>query len=400
MERHLRVALSRVRSDRVNVFYFVEHVGRFVSNKPGVSPWKYVNSQAFRDDLEQHEELYRDFLAPLVKSGHVRYVVPSEVCDLFERWERETKIADGSSFQSDTAKGSITFAVNTHDWMHVDQSADLLLRLIELYEKHGVRGDFYLTAPMTRHYAESRPDVIRRLRDSKMTISYHVRPPHILYPGFNGRLRTLDDDALAKTLRDYETYRLDMTTGELLQDQPGGYQYVAATFGRKPVALGVPTGSPRERAAARRNYRKLGSKVIVEHHESGTKLDRPFEWVDGLLVRPSDFSVTRWAAPGDGSDRRGPGNFWWNMLSTARAADYHPATYLKQRLSEWDGPREPIVTCLIHENNFYRARSTPWALVYYADIRRGRPLNAPFNLNAPDASVARSPADRQAIWRA
>jgi len=133
---------------------------------------------------------------------------------------------------------------------------------------------------------------------------------------------------------------------------------------------------------------------------AGPKLDRPFEWVDGLLVRPSDFSVTRWAAPGDGSDRRGPGNFWWNMLSTPRAAHYQPTTYLKKRLAEWNGPREPIVTCLIHENNFYRARSTPWALVYYADIRKSRPLNAPFNLNAPDASVARSPADRQAIWRA
>ena len=29
-------------------------------------------------------------------------------------------------------KGYITFAINTHDWMHVDQSADVLLRLVEL----------------------------------------------------------------------------------------------------------------------------------------------------------------------------------------------------------------------------------------------------------------------------
>jgi len=233
-----------------------------------------------------------------------------------------------------------------------------------------------------------------------MTISYHVRPPHVLYPGFNGRLRNLDDDALAKTLRDYETYRLDMTTGELLRDQPGGYQYVAATFGRKPVALGVPTGSPRERTAARRVYRELGAKVIVEHHESGTTLDRPFEWVDGLLMRPSDFSVTRWTASGDRPGFRARGNFWWNMLSTPRAADYNPTAYLKKRLAEWRAPRPPLITCLIHENNFYRARSTPWALVYYADIRKSRALKPPFNLGAPDASVARSPEDRQAIWSA
>jgi len=307
--------------------------------------------------------------------------------------------AEGT-LQPDDVKGYITFAINTHDWMHVDQSADVLLRLIELHETHGVRGDFYLTAPMIHHYAESRPDVSRRLRDSRMTISYHVRPPHILYPGFNGRLRDLDDDALAKTLRDYETYRLDMTTGELLRDQPGGYQYVAETFGRKPVALGVPTGSPRERAAARRNYRELGTKVIVEHHETGTKLDRPFEWTDGLLMRPSDFSVTRWAASGARPGRRRSSNFWWNMLSTPRATDYSPTVYLKRRRADWNGPRPPIITCLIHENNFYRARSTPWALVYYADSRKHRPLKAPFDLNARDASIARSPADRQAIWRA
>jgi hypothetical protein len=93
IERHLRVALSRVRADRINVSYFVEHVGRFVSKKPGQRPWEYVNSEAFRDDLEEHEKLYCDFLAPLVKSGHVRYVVPSEVGELFETWERKVGIA-------------------------------------------------------------------------------------------------------------------------------------------------------------------------------------------------------------------------------------------------------------------------------------------------------------------
>jgi len=297
-------------------------------------------------------------------------------------------------------KGCITFAINIHDWIHVDQSADILLRLIALFDKYGVRGDFYLTAPMTHHYAESRPDVIRRLRESKMTISYHIRPPHVLYPGFNQRLDGLDDDQLVRTLREYETYRLDMATGELLRDQPGGYKYVAETFGRKPVALGIPTGSPRERVAGRRIYRELGAKVVVEHHESGTKLDRPFEWIDGLLIRPSDFSVTRWTAPGDRPGRTGRGNFWWNMLSTPRAADYAPTAYLKRRLSEWRGPRPPLITCLIHENNFYRARSTPWALVYYADVRKSRPLRPAFKLDAPDASVARSPENRQAIWRA
>ncbi|HIQ19926.1 MAG TPA: hypothetical protein EYH34_01630 [Planctomycetes bacterium] len=440
MERHLRVALSRVRADRLNVFYFVEHVGRFVPREPVMTPWQYVNSQAFRDDLAQHEKLYRDFLAPLVKSGHVRYAIPSEICDLFEQWERKTGIAapggtgsssasagEAAGAQTDSsaasaasvqaggaaetgrleaeplragAKGYITFAINVHDWLHIDQSADTLLKLIHLFEKYGVRGDFYLTAPITHHYAESRPDVIRRLRNSKMTISYHVRPPHILYPGFNQDLLDMDEDEMAETIRDYETYRLDLATGRLIASQPGGYRYVAKTFGRKPAALGVPTPTARVRHVARQVYRRLGAKVIVEHHETGTKIDRPFEYVDGLLVRPSDFSVTRWIAPGDRPGRRGRGNFWWNMLATPRAADYNPTAYLKKRLGQWNASRAPLITCLIHENNFYRARSTPWALIYYVDARKSRPRRPPFDLDAPDASAPRSAENREAIWQA
>ena len=71
--------------------------------------------------------------------------------------------------------------------------------------------------------------------------------------------------------------------------------------------------------------------MIVEHHESGTEMDRPFEFVAGLLVRPSDFSVTRWPVSASGSGRN---NFWWNMLSTPRAGDYNPVGYLKRRLAE------------------------------------------------------------------
>jgi len=162
------------------------------------------------------------------------------------------------------------------------------------------------------------------------------------------------------------------------------------------VALGLPVGNPRLRRAARRVYRELGAKVVVEHHESGTKLDRPFEWIDGLLMRPSDFSVTRWSVPT--GPRRAA--FWWNMLSTPKAAEYNPTAYLKKRLAQWRGQRPPIITCLIHENNFYRRRSTPWALIYYADARKSRPLMPPYNLKAPDASQPRPARDQQAIWKA
>ena len=64
MERHIRAALSNVRADRINTFYFVEHVDRFTAPR-GQSPLDYVMSTHFDADLENHERLFRDFIAPL-----------------------------------------------------------------------------------------------------------------------------------------------------------------------------------------------------------------------------------------------------------------------------------------------------------------------------------------------
>ncbi len=114
MERHLRVALNRVRADKLNTFYFVEHVGRFQA-RAGQSPLEYVHSKAFRDDLEQHERFLRDVVAPLVKSGHIQYTIPSEICDRFEAWEKKNPLkppfnldaTDASEARSDENRRAI-----------------------------------------------------------------------------------------------------------------------------------------------------------------------------------------------------------------------------------------------------------------------------------------------------
>lgn len=303
-------------------------------------------------------------------------------------------IRDGLS-----APGYMTFVINVHDTVHVDESADTILRLIGIYEKYGVRGDFYLTAPMVSLYAERRPEVIERLRDSNMTISYHVRPPHPLYNGFDAGLKSLDDAALAAAITDYENYRLDLATGGLLRDQPGGYAYVASVFGRDPVVASAPNSDRRLWSAAEKVYAGLGAHATVLYHEEGTDPKQPFEWVEGLLIRPSDFSVTRWGEPG----REGKEPFWWNMLSTSKAAEYNPTAYLQGQLADWQTKntgRSPFITALIHENNFYRQGAEAWTSIYYADTGKKQPLTPPYDLNASDPSKPRSQAEQDAIWAA
>ncbi|MCX6908087.1 MAG: hypothetical protein NTY01_08595 [Verrucomicrobia bacterium] len=315
------------------------------------------------------------------------------------QWIREmadaNKPADKASNHESrvTNHASITFAVNTHDWPHLDESAATVLRLVAIFERNKVRGDFYFTPQIVEHYEQKRPDVIQRLKQSGMCISYHVRPPHPTYGGFEGRLRDLDDAALAKTLRDYETYRLDPATGELQRNKPGGYTYVAKVFGRKPVVVSPQCRDPRIRAAALKVYAELGAKMVVAYHESGTKLEQPFEWVQGLLARPSDFSITRWGVGGRQEV------FWWNMLDAPNAAEFNPTERLKNQLAAWKGSRPPFITALIHENDFSRS-GTGWSGIYLdGEGRNSRPKQPPFDLNAPDPSRPRTAEARERIWK-
>ncbi len=298
--------------------------------------------------------------------------------------------------------GYMTFAINVHDWRHIDESADTLVRATGIFEKHGVRGDFYLTGEMARLYGQKRPDLVERLKNSGMTISYHVRPPQPTYSGFDEALKKLGDEPLLQAVKDSETYRLDMTTGGLITSEPGGYSLVADLFGRPPVVASAQSSDPRIREAVLSVYRSMGAKMAVFYHEEGTKLDRPFEWRNGLLARPSDFSITRWqedSTPRKGADA-GKDPFWWNFMETSRAAAYNPAAHLDQRMSGWTSARPAFVTSLIHENNFPRSGAESWTSVYFADDGKTRPKSPPFDVYARDTSKLRSQAQQDAIWAA
>jgi hypothetical protein len=312
-----------------------------------------------------------------------------------------TEAPDTSHLEPET--GYISFIINVHDWPHPDESADVLLQLVDLFDRYNVRGDFYFTAEITRKLAEKRPEVIERLKNSNMTISYHVRPPHPLYAGFDSRLKNLSDAELYQTLLDYETYALNLETGGLDKSQPGGYSYVAQVFGRNPVVAPAPNNDQRTKGAAQRVYASLGAQMTLLYHEEGTKLEQPFEYVNGLLVRPSDFSVTRTTSV-DGKD-----NFWWNFMSSSEAGVYDPTKMLQAQLSEWQRQtgslpysRAPFITALIHENNFYRSGAEAWSSIYFTmdKGKKGQPLPAPWNLSAPDPSTLRTEEDQAAIFTA
>jgi peptidoglycan/xylan/chitin deacetylase (PgdA/CDA1 family) len=393
--RALANSVAASTAGAVNVMHFTLHPGELLGSPA--------------DPFGAVERFLTEHVDPLVAAGRVQWATLAGMADAYIAWEqggsddavrRPLRRHVRAGGEPDPASaGSITFAVNVHDWVHTDESAATLGRLVDLFERHGVRGDFYFTPEIARALAERHPEVVDRLRRSAMTISYHVRPPHPLYPGFDSRLRGLDAASLRAALLDYETYAVDLATGELDRTRPGGYRYVEQVFGRPPVVASAPTGDPVLRSAAQQVYRELGARATVVYHETGTDSERPFEYVNGLLVRPSDFSVTRVTAV-NGSD-----NFWWNFTAAADAASYHPLRLLELGLAAWqasDPSRPPLITALIHENNLPRRGPEGWTSFYYEidHGQRAEPLPPPWHLAAPDPSRLRPASEQAAIWAA
>ncbi len=403
----LERSLCAARKDRVNVFHITVHPGELRG-----SP---------RAPFQALEAWLTKALDPLVAAGKVQWATFAQMADAYGAWERANPGADPRGLartmdrdrphpgptpdpvaqpataatpeqkngQTLTGPGYITFAVNVHDWCHPRESADTLKRLVGIFKRQGVKGDFYMTGPMAAVYRAQCPDVITALKESGMTISYHFRPPHPAYTGFSDRLAPLEGAALEAALRAVETGELDLATGAIHPERKGGYALVAETFGQPPVCVSALTDLPKVKAALLKIYRGMGAKMTMLYHESGTRVEQPFEFVEGLLVRPSDFSITRWSPTGNRADA-----FWWDKLRfDATALD--PTAKLQKELARWHAPRPPLITALIHENNFYRHGPESWKACYLQDRT---PLPSPWNLKAADASRPRPPQEIEKIF--
>ncbi|NWF99712.1 MAG: hypothetical protein HXY19_02050 [Thermoanaerobaculaceae bacterium] len=388
--RALVASVAAATPDAVNVMHFTLHPGELRGDPA--------------DPFGEVDRFLTTHVDPYVAEGRVQWATFGEMADAYRAWE-QTGTSRGrlrrrvGSTGGEASEGYITFAVNVHDWVHPDESAATLNRLVDIFERYGVRGDFYFTPEVVRVLLERHPEVVERLRRSAMTISYHVRPPHPLYAGFHAPLAGLAGEVLQVAIRDYETYKLDLKTGALDRSGPGGYRYVAQVFARAPVVASAPTDDPELRSAALGVYRELGARATVIYHESGTDPEQPFEFVQGLLVRPSDFSVTRVTVI-DGSE-----NFWWNYMGSTQADRYHPLRILEKSLANWNASapsRLPFITALIHENNFVRPGAEAWSAYYYEmhNGQRGDPLPPPWDLDAPDPSQLRPEREQEAIWAA
>jgi hypothetical protein len=289
--------------------------------------------------------------------------------------------------------GYVTFVVNVSDFVNLSDSAATLLHVIDLLDSFNLHAEFFLNGPMTHAYLQSHPEVIERLLETGMTISYHVLPPHPLVPGFQAPLEISAINLKEERIADYESQRLDVSTGALIENEPGGYQYLTQTFGVAPSAVSIPDDPIKGFALP--HYATLGAKMVVLYNEPGADVEQPFLQEYGMWVRPVDINISHWPAEGIDASMA-----WWDMLATEFAASYQPALRLQTEAESWNAERLPFITIPIDEYNFYREGPAPWTMIYYRDPSMTQAIQPPFNLGAPDLSSPRSPENMQVVWTA
>lgn len=290
-------------------------------------------------------------------------------------------------------QGFITFVVKVSDFVHLNDSAETLLQLIDIFEAQGVRAEFYLTGPMLRLFAQQHLELVQRFSDSRMTISYHVQPPHPFVPGFQAPLQGLPVNVTEDTIREYESAALDLTTGSLQEVNPGGYGYLTEVFGNPPVTVSIPDTSMRGFALP--IFQQLGAKMVVLKEGERSDPDQPYHQEYGMWVRPADIHISHWPTVGIDASMA-----WWDMLATESAASYQPVSRLQEELVSWGDERLPFVVVSIDAYNFYREGPPPWTMIYYQAPGSTQPNSPPYDLEAPDLTSPRSPENQIAVWEA
>jgi len=219
----------------------------------------------------------------------------------------------------------LTFVINVHDFVNLTESADVIKKAMEVYKKYNVKGEFYLTSTMWEKYKENYPEIIELLKDEKhATVSYHIRPPHPVYPGFTSKIEGLNKEELKEILRKYETHSLNLETGNY-ENKEGGYALMKKDLGYAPPSAGIFSDKPEIVETEVEILKEMGLSMIVRHGDGGSLADFG-EKKYGLWIRPADFEILE--------DENGKA--WWNT-------DKKPADLLSEKISYFTEKKYPTL---------------------------------------------------------
>ncbi|MBD1209325.1 MAG: T9SS type A sorting domain-containing protein [Ignavibacteria bacterium] len=299
--------------------------------------------------------------------------------------------------------------MNCHDFSQVRTSYTTLSRLFGIYRKYNIIADFYFTDMLAQRLEWSYPGFLDSLRRAGMGINIHHRSPHAITfrptrrEAENPQLGLITlfrqgrtDEAIAECEK-WERRRVNVATGGL-DSAVGGYDFLEQKAGVKPtcVGFGISGNFDGDSIAigAMISLKKSGLRATVDDHEGGADTQFPFMSLRGVLSRPADSSITRWAAGTMPRD-----TFWWKMVLTPDADAYSPRRYAERLMSQVNKSQLTLMNAIMHETDFSYDRP-PFYSVYYVSGTAGATNPVPYDTTAfpTDRIIPWSETQKNAIW--
>lgn len=303
----------------------------------------------------------------------------------------------------------MNIVLNCHDFSQVKTSYSTLSRAFTLFKQYGLVADYYFTEQLAQRLEWNYPGFLDSLRRAGMGINIHHRAPHALTfraTQANAPKAQLDiitlfrqgktDEAYAQ-MEQWERKRVNVSNGSL-DSALGGFDFIEKYSGVKPLCVGFGTSNALDEDSlalgALFALKKYGLRATVLEHEGGADPTYPFMFTRGLLERPADFSVTRWAGGSIDSNQ-----FWWKMVISKDSAVYNPKKYLETQIASLNKNQLTVANAIIHETDFSYDRP-PFYSVYYVTGTAGQTNPIPYDTTAfpTDRIQPWSQQQKDAVW--
>ena len=266
-------------------------------------------------------------------------------------------------------RSEVAFIINTHDWMHPENSAATIRQIVELHDKMNIPVDIYLDDQIIQKYEEVDPEIFSLLKETpEVSVSYHLRPPYPYYVGFDWmNLKEKSSDEIRTTIENYETHAIDLATGQPTEEA-GGYAHLKELMGyAPPVIAGV--AAPFQKIA-NEVYADMGARMTLVHGKE-TNIGA-FQF--NLALRPENVEV-----------------------KVYEKKDETPfADILKSALNKTSSNK--YINLKWHEDNFSWSGNL-FDPVYYGNKDRSEILTPPYAINGQGGSTERTQAQKDEQWR-
>jgi hypothetical protein len=245
----------------------------------------------------------------------------------------------------------VLYSLNVHDWVHPEESAEAVRKVILLHEEYQIPVEVYVTDPVFQLYVENDPELIELMKRSSMTsISYHIRAPVPYYGNYDWYgLSQMNNKDRENLLRSYEEHRLDLETG-MPTDEPGGYQFVKDVIGYAPRIVGIFDSVTGGQVLVD-IYKEKGVSFVVQHNKQIDVGDKKF----GVSVRPEHYGLKIYEYAGKGQSAEEI----FEMV-TEQLVYEHPQ----------------FIGVKYHENNFYHD-DNPWFAIFWEQAKEKTGVKSP-----------------------